>query len=130
MWPFRKKYKKMPEDRVRVVKIGKEAIFEFLYEQILDGQDDLLETDGSTVSTSFTMDFERGEFILCAYRSENDKGEPLSLPEGIDLQKLMERVPDTAETLYETGRYREYTKEELLRLSSGESDPSAEGGEI
>ena len=108
----------MDENCVRVIKISKKALFEFIYENFIAGQEQFLDVDPLEVSNSFDINFERGEFIFCAYKSENEKGEFLKLPAGIDLQKVMAKIPDTTQTMFADGRYREYTKEELLRLSA------------
>lgn len=109
--------KKLGEDKVRVVKIGKKAIFEFIYETFMRDQDEFLDVDPAEVMSVFDISFERGEFICCTYKSENEKGEFLSLPQEIDLQKLMLNLPDTTSTMYAAGRYKEYTKDELIELS-------------
>ena len=107
----------MDENCVKVIKISKQALFEFIYENFIAGQEQFLDVDPLEVSNSFDIHFERGEFIFCAYKSENEKGEFLTLPAGIDLQKVMAKIPDTTQTMFADGRYQEYTKEELLRLS-------------
>lgn len=108
----------MDENCVKVIKISKQALFEFIYENFIAGQEQFLDVDPLEVSNSFDIHFERGKFIFCAYKSENEKGEFLKLPAGIDLQKVMAKIPDTTQTMFADGRYREYTKEELLRLSA------------
>lgn len=108
---------KMGEDKVRVIKIGKKALSEFIYENFIDGQEDFLDVDPMDVTNVFDINFARGEFICCTYKSENEKGEFLSFPEEIDLQKLMLNMPDTTSTMYAAGRYKEYTMDELVELS-------------
>ena len=39
------------------------------------------------------------------------------MPEEIDLQHLMENIPDTTSTMFADNRYKEFTKEELVELS-------------
>ncbi|MBP3940937.1 MAG: hypothetical protein J6D00_05555 [Christensenellaceae bacterium] len=113
----KKKLRKLSEDSVRVIKISKEALFEFIYENFIDDQDIFLDVDPTDVTNTFDINFEHGEFIFCAYKSENTEGKILKLPEEIDLQKLMLHIPDTTSTMYSDGRYKEYTKEELIKLS-------------
>lgn len=108
---------KLSEDSVRVIKISKEALFEFIYENFIDNQDIFLDVDPLDVTNAFDINFEHGEFIFCAYKSENTEGKILEIPSEIDLQKLMRNIPDTTSTMYNDGRYREYTKEELIKLS-------------
>ena len=107
----------IPEKNVRVIKISKEAIFEFLYENIIGDHDYLLGTPAVGARDTFTIDWETGEFIFCAYKSEDKDGNLLELPEEIDLQKLMHNIPDTTDSLYSGKTYKEYTKEELIELS-------------
>ena len=107
----------IPEKNVRVIKISKEAIFEFLYEKIIDDHNYLLGTPAVGARDTFTIDWETGEFIFCAYKSEDKDGNLLELPEEIDLHKLMHNISDTTDSLYSGKTYMEYTKEELIELS-------------
>jgi hypothetical protein len=107
----------IPEKNVRVIKISKDAIFEFLYEKIIDDHDYLLGTPAVSAQDTFTVDWETGEFIFCAYKSEDKDGNLLELPKEIDLHKLMHNIPDTTDSLYSGKTYKEYTKEELIELS-------------
>ncbi len=102
---------------MRVIKISKDALFEFIYEKMIDDQEIFLDVNPLSVSNAFDIDWESGQFIFCAYKSEDENGAFTELPKGIDLQKLMRRLPDTTSTMYEDGRYREYTKDELIELS-------------
>lgn len=104
---------------MRVIKISKDALFEFIYEKMIDEQEMFLDVDPSSVSNAFDIDWENGQFIFCAYRSEDENGDFIELPEGIDLQKLMRNLPDTTSTMYQENRYKEYTKDELTALSKG-----------
>lgn len=109
--------KNLDEDKVRVIKISKQALFEFIYENFIDHEERFLDVDSLDVSNVFDINFDRGEFIFCVYKSENAEGELLELPQEINLQKLMRNIPDTTSTMYADGRYKEYTKEELIELS-------------
>ena len=111
------KKKKLEENCVRVIKISKEALFEFIFENFIDEQELFLDVDPLEVTNSFDINFDRGEFIFCTYKSENKEGKSLELPGEIDLQKLMLNIPDTTTTMYTDDRYKEYTKEELIKLS-------------
>lgn len=112
-----KRKKELNENSVRVIKIGKEAIFEFIYEKFIEEQDTFFDVDPLAVNDSFDINFERGEFIFCVHKSEDAKGRFLELPKEIDLQQLIKKIPDTASTMYADGRYKEFTKEELIELS-------------
>lgn len=107
----------MDENSVRVIKISKEALFEFIYEQMIEKQDIFLDVDPLSVSDSFDMDWENGQFIFCAHKSEDKNGNFISLPKEINLQRLMRNLPDTTATMYQGNRYKEYTKDELIELS-------------
>lgn len=107
----------IPENNVRVIKISKDAIFEFIYENIIAEHDLLLDTPVVSATDSFTMDWETGEFIFCAYKSEDKDGNLLELPKEIDLYKLMKNIPDTTDSLLGKSKYKEYTKDELIELS-------------
>lgn len=112
-----KSKKHLNEDSVRVIKISKEAIFEFIYEKFIDEQELYCDVNASDVASSFDINFERGEFICCVYKSEDANGNILKLPEEIELQQLMENIPDTTSTMFADNRYKEFTKEELVELS-------------
>lgn len=117
LYMFKKKKKQMSQNSVRVIKISKDALFEFIYENMIDDQEIFLDVDSLSVSSSFDIDWENGQFIFCAHKSEDENGAFIEFPKGIDLQKLMRRLPDTTSTMYEDCRYREYTKDELIELS-------------
>ena len=112
-----KQRKKLNENSVRIIKISKKALFEFIYEKFIDDQDIFFDVDPLNVTDTFDINFERGEFIFCAYKSEDTNGKIIELPKEIDLQQLMSNIPDTTSTMYTDGRYREYTKDELVALS-------------
>lgn len=105
------------EDMVKVIKISKEAIFEFIYENFIDEADEYLDVNSLEVITTFDMDWENGQFIFCAYKAEDKKGNVIHLPEEVDLQKLMRNIPDTTSSMFQEDRYKVYTKEEMVKLS-------------
>jgi hypothetical protein len=105
-----KRKKRLSEDKVRVIKIGKEALFEFIYEKFIDDQDTYFDVDPLKVTDTFDINLERGEFIFCVHKLEDKDGNFINLPEEIDLQQLMKNIPDTTTTMYADGRYKEFTK--------------------
>lgn len=109
--------KQLNNDTVRVIKIGKEALMEFIYESFMDHLGDYLDVDPVDVTNAFCIDLEQGAFICCSSKAEDENGKLLKLPAEIDLQKLMATIPDTTPTMYAQGRYKEYSKEELVSLS-------------
>lgn len=118
-----KRRKKLNEDKVRVIKIGKEALFEFIYEKFIDDQDTYFDVEPLEVTDIFDINFERGEFIFCVYKSEDNDGNFIKLPKEIDLQQLMKNIPDTTTTMYADGRYKEFTKGELVIASKNSAKP-------
>ncbi len=109
--------KKLDENSVRVIKIGKEALFEFIYEKFIDDEEIFFDVNLLDVISAFDINFERGEFICCVSKAEDANGTILKLPEEIDLQHLMKNIPDTTATMFADNRYKEFTKEELVALS-------------
>lgn len=109
----------MDKDKVRVIKISKEALFEFIYEKFIERQEDFLDVAPSEVSDWFDIDFENGQFIFCAFNSEDEFGNFLTMPKDIDLQNIMKNLSDTTDSLFSTNqcRYKEFTKEELINMS-------------
>lgn len=109
--------KKLDQNSVRVIKISKEALFEFIYEKFIDDEELFFDIDLLDVVSTFDINFERGEFICCVSKSEDANGNILKLPEEINLQNLMLNIPDTTATMFVDNRYKEFTKEELIELS-------------
>lgn len=109
--------KKLDENTVRVIKISKDALFEFIYEQFNAEQEIYLETDSLEVANAFEFDEKNGEFIFCAYKFEDEKGRFIELPKEINLKNVMKNIPDTTQTMFGKKRYKDYTKKELAELS-------------
>lgn len=108
----------MAEGKVRIIKIGKEALFEFIYEHFNDDQNVYLDVDPLQVTNYWDMDFENGQFIYCAVKYKEDaSGMPVGLPKTIDFSEIMKKIPDTTATMYQPNRYKEYTIQELEELS-------------
>ena len=105
----------MKEKTVRVIKIGKEALYEFLYENIISQEESLLQVPATEVMNSFAMDWEKGEFIFMAHQAEDADGELIPLPKEI--------LPETADSLLGRGKvYRDYSFEELKELCGENED--------
>lgn len=105
----------MKENTVRVIKIGKEALYEFLYENIILQEESLLQMPATEVMNHFAMDWERGEFIFMAHQAEDADGELIPLPKEILLE--------TADSLLGRGKvYRDYSFEELKELCGENED--------
>jgi hypothetical protein len=87
------------KDTVRVIKISKQALTEFIYENFVAGQEKYLDVKATEVSDYFEFDPKTGEFIFCAVKSEDEDGKFLTMPEKVDLKKVMKNIPDTAESV-------------------------------
>ena len=107
----------LSENNVRVIKISKDTLFEFIYEKMVEDQKTLLDVDPLDVINIYDIDWENGQFIFGAYKSEDNNGDIIKLTKEIDLQSLMHNILDTTSTLYGDNRYRDFTKEELIALS-------------
>ena len=105
------------ENKIRVIKISKEALFEFIYVKFIDSQELYFDVDSLEVMDTFDIDFENGDFIFCVHKSEDENGSIIEFPKEIDLKKLLKDLPDTTNTMFGDGRYKEYSKEELIELS-------------
>lgn len=107
----------MEDNVLRVVKIDKEAVYEFIYENFIACQKELLGVNSSDVINNFEMDWEKGEFIFTAYKQEDADGEIISLPEEVEIQELLKKLPITTDSVLSSGQnYKDYTFEELSRV--------------
>ena len=113
---MKKKHTPLTNDEVRVIKISEAALYEFIYEKFIDDQDTYLDVDNLSVTDSFYIDWENRQFIFCACKTEDENGELLELPQSIDLKKLINKIPDTTESMYSNKRYKIFTKKELEDL--------------
>lgn len=113
---MKKKKQQIKDDEVRVIKISEAALLEFIYEKFIDDQDLYFDVDPLSVTDSFYIDWENRQFVFCAYKSENEKGELLKLSENIDLEKLIKKIPDTTDSMYTSTAYKAFTKNELEEL--------------
>ena len=113
----------MKKNTVRVIKIAKEALYEFLYENMISEEENLLQVPATEVMNHFAMDWERGEFIFMAHQAEDADGELISLPKEIQPEILLKALPVTTESLLKQGKvYRDYSFEELKRLCGENED--------
>jgi len=109
----------MKEKTLRVVKIDKEAILEFIYENFIANEEELLGVRASEVTNNFAIDWEKGEFIFTAHKQEDVDGGIIELPKEIEIGKLLNYLSNTTESALSTSPiYKDYTFEELKRLLS------------
>ena len=107
----------MEDSVLRVVKIDKKAVYEFIYENFIANQRELLGVNSSDVINNFEMDWEKGEFIFTAYKQEDGEGEIISLPKEIEIKELLKKLPFTTDSVLSAGQiYKDYTFEELSRV--------------
>ena len=111
---FKKKEKTIPQGNYRIIKIGKDAIYEVLREYIIENQETFFDvTDGTKIVKHFDINWDTGEFI-CAAR--NDYGNDEHLQCNIDTTELLLKLQDTTETLFTEKRYIELSEEKIKNL--------------
>jgi len=118
---FRKKTKKIPYNKLRIIKISKDALFEWIYENMIDDQDKLMDiSDVTSIVSTFDINWETGEFIFIA-RNDGENGKGLESIDGIDTQKLLVNMKDTTTTLCQDRRFVEVSLEEILNIQNKNS---------
>ena len=109
------KKKTIPDDKYRVIKIGKEAVFEFLYESFKDKIETFFDvSDSTSVVTAFDIDWDKGEFI-CIARNEMSENEHLQF--NVNIQSLLQNLETTTDTLFQNNRYVELSKSDIEKLT-------------
>lgn len=111
----------MEKDKYRVIKISKEALFEFIYEKFIEEQQCYLEVEPCDVINNFYLDLQSGEFIFMASKGEDENGNIIPFPKEIDISKLLRNMEDTTTSMFKDNRYKEYTVEELLKIQERET---------
>ena len=107
--------KRIPDDKYRIIKIGKEALFEVICEFIKENEEDFFDvSDSTTIVKSFAMDWEKGEFICLARDELHEEEEHLQFD--VDAYELISKIDDTTDTLFAPDRYIEVPKSEIDNL--------------
>jgi len=106
----------MDKDKYRIIKISKEALYEFIYEKFIENQEEYLEVNALEVMNSFEIDFQNGNFIFIAHKSEDENENIIPLPKAIDLVKLMDKMEDTTSTMFSKDRYIELSLKEIIDM--------------
>lgn len=106
----------MKNEEIRVIKISKDALYEFIYEKFIESLKEYFNVESINVSNAFEIDFNKGNFIFLTYNFKDEKGNLIELPAEIDLKTLLDKLPDTTNTMFQSNRYKNYTKEELLNI--------------
>ena len=107
-----------PDDNtVRVIKIGKDALYEFIREHMEDETELYMDVDDRNVTRTFVIDFETCDFIFCVSKTEDKYGNILNLSYDT-VGDAMKNIPYTTKSLYQGDcRYRDYTRKEIVELS-------------
>lgn len=111
----------MKDNEVRILKIGRDAIFEFLYETLIGEQDNIFNVDSLKVYSRFAMDWESGEFIFAVCNDKKDE-KTKSFCESLDVEKLIKLIPDTTDTVLKNMPYKDYKTKELCELLKPEKN--------
>lgn len=107
----------MEDNICRVVKIEKEALYEFLYEKFVADQAVIIDVDPLEVMNTFAIDWDRGQFIFCAHKYEDEQENIIPFPSDIDLRQLLQKLPPTTNSVLRETPYKDYTFDELRTLS-------------
>lgn len=107
--------KRIPDDKYRIIKIGKEALFELICEAFKDSEEEFFDvTDSSAIVKSFSIDWEKGEFICVARNELPEEEEHLQFD--VDTNELISKLEDTTDTLFAPNRYIEVSKDYIDNL--------------
>ena len=111
----------MDRNTLRIVKIEKEALMEFIYENFVAQQEAILEVSPLTVMNNFAFDWDEGTFIFTAHQGEDSYGEGMSFPEDINLKEVLRYLPVTTPSVLSPRKaYKEYTFDELRKILNEE----------
>ena len=108
----------MKKNTCRVIKIDKDALFEFIYENFIAQEETLMDIKSRVgISNNFAIDWEKGEFIFTAHDSEDEEGNEILFPRDNNIQKLLSKMPATSDSVLGPDTcYRDYSFEELREL--------------
>lgn len=108
----------MKEDECRIIKIDRDAVYEFIYENFVAQHKELMDFDAVGYSNDFAIDWESGAFIFTAHKSEDDDGNIISFPKDINLEQILKKIPATTDSVLNPGEnYRGYSFKELRSIS-------------
>ena len=113
MFKKKKVEKKIPDNTYRVIKISKEALYEFIYESFIDNQEQFLDiSDGTSVVHGFGIDWEEDSFTFVARTSKSDD----DIFDEIDVDKISKAIKDTTNTMYAKNRFIDLNQKELEEI--------------
>lgn len=107
------------KDKVcRIIKIDKDALFEFIYENFISQEEFLLDIETTVgISNHFDINWDTGEFIFMAHNGEDADENIIPLPKDVDIKKVMEKISTTTDSVLSSGeKYKDYTFDELSKL--------------
>ena len=107
----------MRDNECRIIKIGKDALYELIYEYFITNHEELMELDAVGNMNTFAINWETGEFIFCAHKDENEQGDIVPFPKDIDINELLKVIPTTTTSVLSSDKnYKDYTFDELRKL--------------
>lgn len=113
----------MNDNECRIIKIDKDALYEFIYENFIANHEELMDIATVGNMNTFAINWETGEFIFCAHKDENEKGEIVPFPKDIDLNEVMKVIPTTTNSMLMSGKkYRDYSFDELRKIGNKKCD--------
>ena len=111
----------MNNNECRIIKINRDALYEFIYENFIANHEEFMDMDAVGNMNTFAINWETGEFIFCAHKDENEKGEIVPFPNDIDLKEVMKIIPATTKSVLMSGKkYRDYTFDEKKKIGKKE----------
>ena len=117
MFKRKKVEKKIPDNTYRVIKISKDALYEFIYESFIDNQETFFDiTDGTKIVTAFDIDWENDSFIMVVQNATDE----LPFGKEIDVKKISDAIGDTTNTMHAENRYIKLTQEQLDAIQEKE----------
>ena len=110
----RNKVKHIKDNRCRVIKLEKDALFEFLYETMIENIEQYFEIlDCTKVFSHHKFNPETGEYV-CIINDEKVK-----LPDDLDIDKILLKMPKTTTSMYSgSSRYKEISFEDLREIQN------------
>ena len=109
----------MNDNECRIIKIDKDALYEYIYENFIANHEELMDIPAVGNMNTFAINWETGEFIFCAHKDENEKGEIVPFPKDIDLNEVMKVIPTTTNLVLMSGKkYRDYSFDELRKMGN------------
>lgn len=93
------------KDKVcRIIKIDKDALFEFIYENFISQEESLLDIETKVgISNHFDINWDTGEIIFMAHNGEDADENIIPLPKDVDIKKVMEKISTTTDSVLSSG---------------------------